>query len=93
MANIMRLSPLIPAGLVVESAAEDDGMMVVLARSAAKRRACPLFGRFCGRVHSRYAGTVADLACAGRTVGLRLAARRFVCEATCCRRRIFAERF
>lgn len=93
MANILRLSSLIPAGLVVESAAEDDGMMVVSARSAAERRPCPLCGRSSGRVHSRYVRTIADLPCAGRKVRLRLTARRFVCEATSCRRRIFAERF
>jgi len=91
--DIMRLSSLIPAGLVVESAAEDDGMMVVSARSVAERRPCPLCGRFSGRVHSRYVRTIADLPCAGRKVRLRLTARRFICEATSCRRRIFAERF
>lgn len=93
MANILRLSSLIPAGLVVESAAEDYGMMVVSARSAAERRPCPLCGRFSSRVHSRYVRTIADLPSAGRKVRLRLTARRFFCEATFCRRRIFAERF
>jgi hypothetical protein len=50
MVNILRLSSLIPAGLVVESAAEEDGMVVVSARSAAERRQCPLCGRFSGRI-------------------------------------------
>lgn len=40
MANILRLSSLIPAGLVVEHAAEEEGMMVVSARSVAERRQC-----------------------------------------------------
>lgn len=71
MANILRLSSLIPAGLVVESAAEDDGMMVIFARSAAERRQCPLCGGFSSRVHSRYVKTIADLPCAGRKVRLR----------------------
>ena len=93
MGNMMRLSSLIPAGLVVESAAEDDGIVVVSARSAAERRQCPLCDRFSGRVHSRYVRTIADLPCAGRKVRLRLTTRRFVCEAASCRRRIFAERF
>lgn len=92
MANIMRLSSLIPAGLVVESAAEDDGMMVVSAQSAAEPLPCPLCSRFSGRVHRRYVRTIADLPCAGRKVRFRLTARRFVCEATSCQRRIFAER-
>lgn len=93
MTNIMRLSSLIPAGLVVESAAEEEGMMVVSPRSAAERRQCPLCCRFSGRVHSRYVRIIADLPCAGRKVRLRLTARRFLCEVTFCRRRIFAERF
>lgn len=67
--------------------------MVASARSAAERRRCPFFGRFSGRVHRRYVRTIADLPCASRKVRLRLSARRFVCEATSCRRRIFAERF
>ena len=77
MASILGISSLIPAGLVVESAAEEKGMMVVSARSTAKRRQCPLCGRFSGRVHSRYVRTIADLPCVGRKVRLRLSARRF----------------
>ncbi|WP_352557352.1 transposase family protein [Mesorhizobium sp. M0093] len=45
------------------------------------------------RVHSRYVRRVSDLPCSGTKVELRLVARRFVCDATLCRRRIFAERF
>lgn len=93
MASIMRLSPLISAGLVVESAVEEEGTMVVHARSVAERRRCPLCGSFSGRVHSRYVRTIADLPRAGRTVRLRLKARRFLCEVTTCGRRIFAGRF
>lgn len=67
--------------------------MVVFARSAAERGQCPLCRRLSGRLHSRYVRTIADLPCSGRQVRLRLTARRFVCEVTFCRRRIFAERF
>nr|WP_245276909.1 transposase family protein [Rhizobium leguminosarum] len=45
------------------------------------------------RVHSRYVRKIADLPCAGTKVQLRLSARRFICEMTFCRRRIFVERF
>jgi transposase len=93
MASNLRLSSLIPAGLTVESAAVEEGMLAVSARSAADRRPCPLCGRHSGRVHSRYVRAVSDLPWAGRKVLLRLTARRFVCEAALCRRRIFAERF
>jgi transposase len=93
MASTMRLSSLIPAGLIVERTAEEEGVIVVLARAAADERACPLCERSSSRVHSRYVRTVADLPCAGKRVELRLMARRFVCDAPFCRRRIFAERF
>lgn len=36
---------------------------------------------------------VSDLLCAGKKIELRLVARRLVCSAPLCRRRIFAERF
>jgi len=93
MAKSIRLSSLIPAGLVVEDVAEQDGAIVVSARSGVSARACPLCGRWSGRIHSRYVRTAADLPYAGRRVALRLLARRFVCSAALCRRRIFAERY
>lgn len=67
--------------------------MFVSARSAADRRQCRCCGRPSGRVHRRYVRSSADLPCAGRKVRLRLAARRFVFEATFCQHRIFAEQF
>ena len=93
MANVLRWSSVIPGALVVESVEEDEGVMVVSARSAAERRQCPRCGRSSGRVHRRYVRTIADLPCAGRKVRLRLTASRFACEATFCQQRIFAERF
>lgn len=93
MASNLRLSSLIPVGLIVERAAEEEGVIVVSARAAAHERACPLCGRSLSRVHSRYVRTVADLPCGGKRVELRLLARRFVCDAPLCPRQIFAERF
>lgn len=93
MARSIRLSSLIPAGLIVESVAEEEGVIVVSARAGSAERACPLCGRLSSRVHSRYVRTAADLPYAGKRVELRLDARRFICVAPFCRRRIFAERF
>lgn len=93
MADRLRLSSLIPAGLVVERSAEVEGILVVSARAMVDERACPLCRRASRRIHSWYSRTVSDLPCAGRRVELRLKARRFVCDAPLCRRRIFAERF
>lgn len=86
------LSSLIPAGLVVEAIAENEGVIVITARSGTLARPCPLCRRVSSRVHSRYVRRVSDLPCSGTKVELRLVARRFVCDATLCRRRIFAER-
>ena len=93
MASKVALSSLIPAGLVVESVLESEGTIVVTARGGRQESACPLCGRASSRVHSRYARCVSDLPCAGRKVELHLVARRFLCDAPLCRRRIFAERF
>ncbi|WP_332305835.1 ISL3 family transposase [Rhizobium sp. GR12] len=93
MATKFRLSSLIPAGLIVERSDESNGVIIVSARAAANRRACPLCNRMSDRVHSRYVRIIADLPCAGTKVQLRLSARRFVCKMTFCRRRIFVERF
>lgn len=93
MVKSIRLSSLIPAGLIVNGVAENEGAIVVSARGAAAERACPLCGRLSRRVHSRYVRRAADLPYAGKRVVLRLVARRFVCSAPLCRRRIFAERF
>lgn len=89
----MRLSSLIPAGLIVESIVEREGSIAVTARAGTQARECPLCGRASSRVHSRYVRTVSDLPCAGRKVELCLVVRRFVCDAPFCGRRIFAERF
>lgn len=93
MARNFRVSALIPAGLVVEGMTETEAGIVVVARAGALERACPECGRCSRRIHSRYIRTGSDLPCAGRRVELRLMARRFVCEAPFCRRKIFAERF
>ncbi|MBB6414353.1 transposase [Mesorhizobium sangaii] len=93
MMRNLRLSSLIPAGLVVEAIAENEGVIAVTARSGVPARPCPLCHRVSRRVHSRYGRRVSDLPCTGTKVELRLVARRFICDAPLCRRRIFAERF
>src|ERR1700675_842711 len=89
----LRVSSLIPAGLVVETVIEDGDMIVVTARAAAWTAMCPLCGSPSRLVHSRYVRRVSDLPCSGRAVCLRVVARRFLCKGQRCRRRIFAERF
>jgi transposase len=93
MASNLRLSSLIPAGLIVDDITESETALVVSARAKASGHACPRCGTLSSRVHSRYVRTAADLPCAGKKVELRLVTRRFVCTVPSCHRRIFAERF
>jgi hypothetical protein len=57
-----------------------------LARSAKERQ---LSAGLTRRVHSRYVREVSDLPCSGRSVRLRVVTRRFCCDTSHCRRRIF----
>jgi transposase len=93
MPSNVRISSLIPVGLVVEDVAWVEGVIVLTARAGAREGTCPLCSALSRRVHSRYVRQVSDLPCSGRSVRLRLVTRRFVCAAPLCRRRIFAERF
>jgi hypothetical protein len=92
MTSNLRLSSLIPAGLIVDAIIESEAALVVSARSKASEYACPRCGTLSSRVHSRYVRTAADLPCAGKKVELRLGTRRFVCSAPLCHQQIFAER-
>ena len=56
------------------------------------RSACPLCGTLSARIHSCYTRILADLPWQGRTVVVRIRARRFRCAAAGCPRQIFAER-
>jgi transposase len=89
----IRISSLIPSGLVIESVSDSSDSIMLAVRSEAGIAECPLCGSSSGRIHSRYNRQVADLPCAGRQIRLRVITRRFICEVPHCRRRIFAERF
>lgn len=93
MVRNLRLSALIPAGLMVKAVAESEGVIVVTARSGGASAILPTCRRVSSRVHSRYVRQVSDLPCTGTKVELHLVARRFICDAPFCRRRVFAERF
>jgi transposase len=93
MASNLRLSSLIPAGLIIDSSAERDGVVIVSVHAKAHEQACPRCGTLSSRIHSRYVRTATDLPFAGKKVTLQLVTRRFACNALSCPRRIFAERF
>src|SRR6202789_3237559 len=89
----IRISSLVPSGLVIESVSDSSDSIILAVRSEAGMAECPLCGSRSRRIHSRYDRQVADLPCAGKQIRLRVITRRFVCEVPHCRRRIFAERF
>ena len=93
MASRFSFTSLIPFGLTVDTVVDNDGSLVVTARSSAAMAACPLCGASSHRVQSRYLRQPSDLPCAGRRVHLRLLVRRFWCDVSGCQRRVFAERF
>src|SRR3954451_177599 len=89
----IRISSLVPSGLVVETVSDSSDSIILVVRSEDDVAKCPLCGAASRRIHSRYIRQAADLPCAGKQVNLRVISRRFVCEMEHCRRRIFAERF
>lgn len=93
MRTRFRLSDLIPAEFNVEAVHDAADAIVVVASGRSQEGRCPHCGNASRRVHSRYSRMLADLPCAGRRLELRLTVRRFFCNASNCRRKIFAERF
>jgi len=89
----IRISSLVPRGLVIETVSDSVDSIILVVRSEAGVAECSLCGATSRRIHSRYTRQVADLPCAGKQINLRVISRRFVCEVPHCRRRIFAERF
>jgi transposase len=72
---------------------EHDGSLVLVAEPTRTAVPCPRCGELSRRRHSRYQRRPLDLPWRGRTVRLRVQARRWFCDAPSCPRRIFAERF
>jgi hypothetical protein len=93
MQQAIRLSTLVPLGLVVENATCDGATTVITVRRSSRSSPCPGCGTSSERLPSRYLRRIADLPLAGRPVRLVVVARRFRCGADQCGRRIFTERF
>ncbi|WP_331727218.1 ISL3 family transposase (plasmid) [Streptomyces sp. NBC_00161] len=77
----------------VEAVTAGFGTAEVVARGRAASSACPDCGRFSDRVHDRYQRRLKDLPLAEQGFVIRLMVRRFICGATDCPRRTFAEPF
>ena len=79
------------ADVVVEKTELAGRRLWIWARTRAGQAACPACGRSSVRVHSRYQRRLADAAIGGRPVVIRLAVRRFFCQAPDCPVITFAE--
>ena len=84
--------PLIPSGLLVRQVVPSADTVMITTAPKAPEACCPVCGHTSHRVHSRYFRTLADLPWQGRTVLIRIEARRFRCTVAECPRRIFTER-
>ncbi|MEV5880632.1 ISL3 family transposase [Streptomyces sp. NPDC052101] len=78
-------------GVVIEGVVSDGELVVVRARTAAERAACPACGTASVRVHSRYVRRLADSAVGGRPALIELRVRRFRCSQQDCPQATFAE--
>jgi transposase len=79
-------------GLCCDSVHWDGQRITVVVSSAAAQSACPCCGKVSERIHSRYLRRLADLPWQGAAVTVHWLSRRFFCDSTACRRRIFTER-
>jgi transposase len=77
----IRISSLVPSGLVIESVSDSSDLIIIAVRAESGVAECPLCGARSSRIHSRYDRQAADLPCAGEEIRLRVITRRFVCEA------------
>ncbi len=89
----LRASEFVPPGFIVENVVVQAECVKVAITASATSRPCPLCGSLARRVHSRYLRRLLDLPVGGRRTEMVLQARRFFCDASNCRRRVFAERF
>lgn len=83
----------LPPTLSMDAVEQQDQAVLVSLRATAPAAACPTCGTFGSRVHSRYTRTIADLACGGQRVVLKLLVRKWVCASATCSQHLFAESF
>jgi transposase len=81
-----------PAGLLIEQVLPEPDRVTIRTQPKSPTSCCPLCGHPSDRLHSHYQRTLADLPWQGRSVALRVRARRFRCATRACPRRIFTER-
>ena len=91
----MDLSFLLPnSDYDVESSTIDElpTLLRLTIRPHAATVCCPCCGTSTKRVHSHYKRQLKDISCSRRQVAIAINVRRFFCDNSGCKRRIFAER-
>src|SRR6266700_1072094 len=79
--------------LSIDAGEQNHTLLVVSLSAISSVVPCPRCGTPGSRIHSRYRRTVADVACGGQRVVLKLTVRKWVCSSPSCSQRIFAEHF
>ena len=91
----MDLSFLLPnSDYEIESGTIDElrTLLRLTIRPHAATVCCPCCGASTKRVHSHYKRQLKDMSCSGRQVAIAINVRRFFCDNSACKRRIFTER-
>ena len=82
-----------PSTLSLDRIEVQDQTVIVHLRANSPTATCPRCGTAGSRVHSRYQRTIADVACGGRHLDLKLLVHKWICPDTSCSQRITAPRF
>ena len=83
---------LAPCGLIIDRIEPGADALVIVARPTAGSATCPTCGQRSESVQSRYERLLSDLPSQGKSVRIKVLARRFRCLVTDCRQRVFVER-
>src|SRR5260370_34031033 len=91
---VMERSPFLPLpdGMIMGQVEITPTQLTVEVISTQSSAHCPGCGTPSDAIHCQYQRTVRDVPCGGRSVVLRLCVRKFVCRASTCQRKVFAER-
>ena len=80
---------LAPCGLIIDRIEPGADALVIVARPTAGSATCPTCGQRSESVQSRYERLLSDLPSQGKSVRIKVLARRFRCLVTDCRQRVF----
>jgi transposase len=81
-----------PAVVRLNKIVSSPNSLTLVVEAAQKQALCPSCGEQSGHIHSRYTRSVSDLPWQGSAVKLELLTKRFFCDNSQCRQRIFCER-